>query len=43
MTTDALLPALTARVRQTAHARTAACPCGAAAEGDATLADRPDG
>ncbi|MFH8977299.1 phosphotransferase family protein [Streptomyces sp. NPDC017890] len=29
MTTDALLPALTARVRATAHARTPACPCGA--------------
>ncbi|CAL9396275.1 hypothetical protein SUDANB174_01358 [Streptomyces sp. enrichment culture] len=39
VTTDApaLLTALTARVRQAAHARTAACPCGAA-----TLADRPD-
>ncbi|MGW5087787.1 phosphotransferase [Streptomyces coelicoflavus] len=39
MTTDArpLLPALEARVRETAHARTPACPCGAA-----TLADRPD-
>ncbi|MGV9900586.1 phosphotransferase family protein [Streptomyces tendae] len=39
MTTDApaLLTALTARVRETAHARPPACPCGAA-----TLADRPD-
>ncbi|GGU42464.1 phosphotransferase family protein [Streptomyces daghestanicus] len=36
-TTAPLLPALTARVRAQAHARTAACPCGAA-----TLADRPD-
>ncbi|MET9823809.1 MULTISPECIES: phosphotransferase family protein [unclassified Streptomyces] len=37
MTTDALLPALEARARATAHARTPACPCGAG-----TLADRPD-
>lgn len=37
VTTDALLPALAARVRATAHAGTPACPCGAA-----TLADRPD-
>ncbi|MET9775118.1 aminoglycoside phosphotransferase family protein [Streptomyces sp. NPDC006367] len=37
MTPDALLPALTAHVRDTAHARTGTCPCGAA-----TLADRPD-
>ncbi|MFG3249231.1 phosphotransferase family protein [Streptomyces sp. NPDC048187] len=39
MTTDdhALLPALEAGVRATAHARTSACPCGAA-----ILADRPD-
>ncbi|KOX42077.1 aminoglycoside phosphotransferase [Streptomyces sp. NRRL F-7442] len=39
VTTDApaLLPALEARVRETAHALTPACPCGAA-----TLADRPD-
>ncbi|WP_399882915.1 phosphotransferase [Streptomyces sp. BBFR51] len=37
MTTDALLPALKARVRETAHAHAPACPCGAA-----TLADRPD-
>ncbi len=37
VTTDALLPALEARVRATAHARTPACPCG-----EATLADRPD-
>ncbi|CAL9625879.1 hypothetical protein SUDANB145_05949 [Streptomyces sp. enrichment culture] len=39
MTTAPLLPALTARVRATAHSRTPACrSCGAA-----TLADRPDG
>ncbi|MEV5546977.1 aminoglycoside phosphotransferase family protein [Streptomyces sp. NPDC052309] len=37
MTTDTLLPALAARARAAAHARTPACPCGAA-----TLADRPD-
>ena len=37
VTTDALLPALAARVRATAHAGTPACPCGTA-----TLADRPD-
>ncbi|MGK9464204.1 phosphotransferase enzyme family protein [Streptomyces sp. G6] len=44
MTTDALLPALTLRVREAAHARTPVCPCGAAATpGDSTLADRPDG
>jgi hypothetical protein len=50
VTTDALLPALTARVRETAHARTPACPCGAAPlsapaladDPDTTLADRPD-
>ncbi|MFE0820886.1 phosphotransferase enzyme family protein [Streptomyces sp. NPDC058847] len=43
MTTDALLPALTRRVREAAHARTPVCPCGAATPGDTTLADRPDG
>ncbi len=37
VTTEALLPALAARVRAAAHARTSACPCGAA-----TLADRVD-
>ncbi|WP_395575575.1 phosphotransferase family protein [Streptomyces sp. BK79] len=42
MTTDALLPALTARVRETAHARTPACPCGAAPLPAPPLADRPD-
>ncbi|MFF7858233.1 phosphotransferase [Streptomyces sp. NPDC007904] len=39
MTTDALLPALAARVKGVAHTRTPVCPCGAAG----TLADRPDG
>ncbi|MFH9732152.1 phosphotransferase family protein [Streptomyces sp. NPDC017260] len=47
MTTDALLPALTARVRATAHTRTPACPCGATTPAettvcDVTLADRAD-
>ncbi|MFJ8192279.1 phosphotransferase family protein [Streptomyces sp. NPDC096094] len=42
MTTDHLLPALTARVRETAHAAASACPCGGAPLADATLADRPD-
>ncbi|MET9256000.1 aminoglycoside phosphotransferase family protein [Streptomyces sp. NPDC003717] len=37
MTPDPLLPALAAHVRASAHARAAACPCGAA-----TLAERPD-
>ncbi|MFF8397784.1 phosphotransferase family protein [Streptomyces sp. NPDC016172] len=38
MTPAPLLQALTAKARAAAHARAAACPCGAA-----TLADRPDG
>ncbi|GGY10578.1 phosphotransferase family protein [Streptomyces djakartensis] len=38
MTATLLLQDLTARARATAHARSPACPCGAA-----TLADRPDG
>lgn len=42
MTTDALLPSLTARLRDAAHARTAACPCGTAPRAETTLADRPD-
>ncbi|MEU0107366.1 MULTISPECIES: aminoglycoside phosphotransferase family protein [unclassified Streptomyces] len=37
-TSDLLIPELTAKARATAHARSPACPCGAA-----TLADRPDG
>ncbi|MET8568278.1 aminoglycoside phosphotransferase family protein [Streptomyces sp. NPDC004783] len=37
MTPSPLLPALTTHARDTAHARTPTCPCGAA-----TLADRPD-
>ncbi|MDO0931631.1 aminoglycoside phosphotransferase family protein [Streptomyces sp. DG2A-72] len=39
MTTNPLLPVLTAKARAAAHARTPACPCGA---GAVTLADRPD-
>ncbi|GGX09252.1 phosphotransferase family protein [Streptomyces lomondensis] len=35
---ELLVHALTAKARATAHARSSACPCGAA-----TLADRPDG
>ncbi|MBT2416690.1 aminoglycoside phosphotransferase family protein [Streptomyces sp. ISL-22] len=38
MTPNPLLPALTARARAAAHARTSGCPCGATV----TLADRPD-
>lgn len=38
MKSDLLIPELTAKARATAHARSSACPCGAA-----TLADRPDG
>ncbi|MEY9989950.1 aminoglycoside phosphotransferase (APT) family kinase protein [Streptomyces sp. V4I8] len=38
MTSNPLLPALTARAKAAAHSRTSACPCGATV----TLADRPD-
>ncbi|WP_031486774.1 phosphotransferase [Streptomyces bicolor] len=38
MTSNPLLPHLTARAEATAHSRTSACPCGATV----TLADRPD-
>ncbi|MGW8063340.1 phosphotransferase [Streptomyces ziwulingensis] len=42
MTTDALLPSLTARARDAAHARTPVCPCGTVTRAETTLADRSD-
>ncbi|MFE5396987.1 phosphotransferase [Streptomyces sp. NPDC056568] len=42
MTTDALLPSLTARAREAAHARTPACPCGTADRPGTTPASRTE-